>query len=454
MNRKFFLNLASLVISGLIVSAGPCMAQNPIIKGYADAHMKIWNGRMYVSAGKDSSPEAKGFSMPYWSIFSSADLVNWTLEVTIDPKDTYLGPGYGGCWATDIASYKGKYYFYFSNKNEATGVLRADLPRGPYSDVLKKPLIPADLSVNHEYDPTLFTDDDGLHYIIFGRDGQLGKDLIHYQIARLNEDMISLAEKPHDLLTDKPFGFGDKNRARDHQYFHKYQGTYYLSCAGAYMTSDHLYGPFKNERHTGQNGHSSFCEYNGQWYHMYEWTCEPFGIRSYRQVSITYLHYRDNGDMVDDVNFLQSSSVAKEGIYFKTGVGNYSAAWDKIEAEWFFKRVGVLVKKECPEGGFEIQNIHNNDFLNFPNVKNLGTNCTVNFRVSSANPAGGSIEIRQDSESGALLGKCNISNSGSSTTYQTISCQLKNSAAVANLFLVFKGGKDELCRLNWFSFSK
>lgn len=428
------------------------MAQNPIIKGYADPHMKIWNGKMYVSAGKDKSPETKGFSMPYWSIFSSSDLVNWKLERNILPEETFIGKGSEKCWATDIATRKGKYYFYFSHGGAETGVLVADKPEGPYQDVLKKPMIPEDFSVNHEYDPTAFTDEDGKQYLIFGRDGFDGKNHIHYQIARLSDDMISFAENPRDLLTDKEFGFGDKNRARDHQYFHKHNGIYYLSCAGAYRTSDNIYGPYTNERHTGQNGHSSFAEYNGQTYHMYEWTCEPFGNRSYRQVSITYLHYKDNGDMVDDINFLQGSSVAKEGIYYATGVGNYDAKWEKIEAEWFFNRVGALVKKQCPLGGFELQNIQNNDYLNFPNIKNLPVNSTINFRVSSVDSKGGQIEIHQDSNTGPLLGTCKVSVTDSFSNYHTFSCNLKNKSGLTNLYFVFKGGKGELMRLDWFNF--
>ena len=447
MNKNgLFLGMIILII-GFLLNFENSNAQNPIIKGYADAHMKIWNGKMYVSAGKDRSPEIKGFNMPYWSIYSSTDLINWTMETTIDPKDTYLGAGYTGCWATDISTRNEKFYFYFSNQNDATGVLAADKPSGPYIDILKKPLVDGQT----KYDPTVFTDDDGQYYLIFGRDGVINGKTVHYQIAKLSEDMVSLAEKPHDLLTDKKFGFGDKNRARDHNYFHKHNGIYYLSCAGAYMTSDHIYGPFKNERQTGQNGHSSFCEYNGQWYHMYEWTCEPYGNRAYRQVSMTYLHYKDNGDMVDDVNFLQGLTPAKEGKYFKNGVGNYDATWDKIEAEWFFKRVGALNKKECPTGGFEIQNIQNNDYLNFPNVRNLTANSTIHFRVSSTNTKDCQIEVHQDSEKGILLGTCNVPNTGSFSTYQTINCQLKNISGTTNLYFVFKGGKGELMHLDWFN---
>lgn len=443
-----------LLIGICIIGVLGAAAQNPILKGYADPHMKVWNGKMYISVGKDKSPEIKGFNMPYWSIYSSSDLLNWQLERDILPEETFMGKGSTRCWATDISARNGKYYFYFSNGGAETGVLMASQPNGPYLDVLRKPLIPEDFSVNHEYDPTIFVDDDGQQYIVFGRDGFDGKNLIHYQMAKLSGDMLSLAEPPRDLMTEAKFGFGAKNRARDHQYFHKHNGTYYLSCAGAYRTSDNIRGPYTNLRQTGQDGgHSSFCAYNGQWYHMYEWTCEPFGNRSYRQVSMTYLHYRDNGDMVDDPDFLQQTASSKEGKYFKTGVGNYDADWEKIEAEWFFRCEGKLLKKESQEGGFEIQNIHDNDYLNFPNFRNLGAKSMIHFRISSANKKGGEIQIRQGSEKGQLLGTCKITDTKSVSDYKTFSCQLMGASDPGNLYFVFKGGKGELMCLDWFNLS-
>ena len=460
MNKKLIQKITCLTLLMFLLLDFNLKAENPLLKGYADPHMKIWNGKAYLSVGKDKGPENKDFFMPYWSIYSSVDLVNWKLECDIRPEQTYLGAGYNYCWATDISTRNGKYYFYFSNHGEATGVLVADKPSGPYIDVLKKPILPADMSANFEYDPTVFIDDDGQQYLIYGRDGYLGKKklLLHYQIARLNDDMISLAEKPHDLITSKPNGFGtvlaNKNTndttfiAQDHQYFHKYNGLYYLSCADAYETSPSLYGPFTNRRNAGQKGHSSFCEYNGQWYHVFEWTCDPYGNRMYRQIMMTYLHYKDNGDMVDDTNFL------KGGKCYSFGVGNYNADWDKIEAEWFFKKVGKLIKRDCPSGGFEIQNIQNNDYLNFPNVKNIKAYNKINFRISSPNAKGSKIEIHQGSEKGPLLGVCKVPNTGSFTNYQTISCLLKIRSDITNLYFVFKGGNEELMHFDWFNFEK
>ena len=453
---KVFIGLLFMVI---IYQA---QAQNPLFKGYADPAMTVHNGRMYMLVGKDKSPETKGFSMPYWSIFSSSDLLTWTKECDIDPKDSYLGAGYNSCWAGDISFKNNKVYVYFSEGGEATGVVVSDRPSGPFVDVLKKSLLPKEMSINKEYDPTIFSDDDGSNYLIFGRDGRLGKDLLHYQIVKLNSDMISLAGPSHDLVTSTPNGFGtiklnkkkDGNGfdsifiAQDHNYFHKHNGIYYLSRDVSYETSMNILGPYSNRRVLGTNrGHASYSEFNGQTYHAWEFTCEPFGNRGYRQVMMTYLHYKDNGDMVSDVNFIQG------GKYYTAGVGNYSATWDTIQAEWYFNKSTSVLKKDCPNGGFEMQNLTNDCFLNFHSIKDLKANATINFYLSSIN-SGGRIEVRKDSLTGNLIGTCKIPKTGSFRSYQIASCMLKNTVENTNLFFVFKGAKGELTRLDWFNFSK
>ena len=442
MNKITLSIILSLIICPIIT-----FGANPIIgDGTADPHMKVWNNKVYLSVGKDQSPLNKTCLMPYWRIFSSTNLIDWTLESTILPSNTYLGEGSLSCWATDITMRNGVYYFYFSNGGSNSGVLRASSPKGPWEDVLKKPLIGVAGTNTHDYDPSILVDDDGQQYIVTGLDGNLqGKTLNHYKIAKLNSDMISLSEMPRDLITSEPYGFGGITKAQDHNYIHKYNGLYYLACDVRYETSTNIYGPYTNRRLSGTvAGHGSVCEYNGQWYKTFDSEDARYNARTYRVANMTYVHYKDNGDMLYDLNFQTG------GKYYSTGVGNYDAAWPQIEAEWFFKISGAT-KNDSPEGDFEIQNIKANDYLNFPNIKNVPANATINFRISSGNKAKGQIEVRKDSPDGKLLGTCKIQNTGSWTSYKTVPCQLTNSAGNANLYFVFKGVGSELVRLNWFS---
>jgi len=91
----------------------------------------------------------------------------------------------------------------------------SDSPAGPFKDALGKALI------QPLHDPTAFIDDDKAKtpYIVYG-----AKEGGGYSIVKLNNDMISLAEKPK-LITingdDWKFapGFMDKN------YLFKYKDT-------------------------------------------------------------------------------------------------------------------------------------------------------------------------------------------------------------------------------------
>lgn len=441
---------------GLLIScgciAGSALAANPVIPGYADPAMRVWGDKLYMAVGKDLEPGMDRFTMVHWAIYSSSNLIDWELVTHIRPEDTYLGAGYTGCWASDITEKDGAYYFYFSNRNQATGVLQADNPNGPYRDVLKKPMLEASMSENHEYDPTVFTDDDGQKYLIYGIAGGFKGHVHHYQIAKLSEDMVSLAEEPRDLMTSEKYSFSNEKRAQDHQYFHKHNGIYYLSCAGAYMTSTNVYGPFENIRHAGQVGHTSFIDFHGQSYYATEWACDPYGDRKYRQCVMTYLHYKDNGDMVGDSNFMQNTpKTRKEGIHYRSGVGNYSAQWKTIEAEWYFRIEGA-VKKECPAGGFEIQKITDGGYLNFPYMRSLKKGATIHFEVSCANAEGAMIEVRDGSPTGTLLGTCSVPSTGGWNEYRSVSCKLKNTKVYANLYVVFKGNGTDLLHLDSFHF--
>lgn len=76
-------------------------AQNPILKGWVDPALKVWNGKMYMAVGKDRAPEITKFEMNKWGIYSSTDLVNWNLENEILPEQANLPKDFIGCWATD-----------------------------------------------------------------------------------------------------------------------------------------------------------------------------------------------------------------------------------------------------------------------------------------------------------------------------------------------------------------
>lgn len=421
------------------------LADNPIVPNIsmADPHIHIFNNIAYLYSTRDADSTAHQFIMPDWKVWSSKDLVNWKLERTINPTETYMGQSFR-CWAPDVAYKNGAWFFYFSNGNSNTGVMKGSSPTGPFVDILGKPLLSENLTTGKEYDPTVLVDDDGIAYIAFGHYKVNNKDL-NYYIAKLGSDMMSLAEKPKVI---KIIGEGDILKGNDKPTLHKRNGIYYLSAGTHYATSKNIYGPYMRRGNSGNNkyglnarAHGDYFEWKNQWFHIW---CDFYlgkEVAYYRKSYLTYLHYKENGEMVDDIAFLNA--------HFTSGVGQYDASWDKIEAEWYMAAEKIQ-KKECLHGGFEIQYVKNHGFLYFPNIKNLYKSSSITFHLSSL--SGGTIEVRANSKSGTVLGSTKVLSTGGFKNYKNISCNLSKVQDVNEIYIVFKGKSNDIFHLDWFKF--
>ncbi|XCF05484.1 family 43 glycosylhydrolase [Tamlana crocina] len=425
--------------------------QNPIVPnvGLNDPHIHIFNDTAYVYASHDKSIDNDKFIMEDWWVWSSPDLVNWTKRSVLRPKDTYIGKEFSRCWATDAAYRNGNYYFYFSEGNEQTGVVVGETPVGPWKDVLGKPLLSSDLTPTHEYDMAIF-EDNGEHYIIFG--------VWDYYIAKLNEDMISLAESPKKIEINNPRGpynpYGDNKKmpTDDKPFVHKYNGKYYLSWGCFYAMADNLYGPYDYkdsvikessfaegfEAPTWPNGflqgrHGSFFEWHNQWYYIY---CDvsQTGNRYFRDSFISYIHYKDDGEM---------AAIRVDGI----GVGNYDADMS-IEAEDYFKAEDIK-KVENTLGGFSIQPLKDNSYVIYPNVKGLDDKTVLELEVLSSEAS--IIELRESNADGKLLAILEIPKNDI-YTFQKRQFDIKNLNDVNSICFVFKNNHQTLA-INRFTFN-
>lgn len=106
-------------------------------------------------------------------------------------ENTAISPwSVGSAWAPTIEKKNGKYYFYYCAKLEsgesAIGVAVADSPAGPYK-AAKHPIVTRSMegvTVGQAIDPSIFTDDDGTSYILYGNGSAA--------IAQLSDDMMSV----------------------------------------------------------------------------------------------------------------------------------------------------------------------------------------------------------------------------------------------------------------------
>lgn len=407
--------------------------------GICDPHMHVYNGKVYMFATHDRSPGNENFRMDDWRVFSTDDLLNWTPEYTLRPEDTFLGKC-DECYATDSAERNGKYYLYFSKGQSCTGVAVADRPEGPYRDALGAPLLPAGLADTPSYDPSVFIDDDEARtpYIMWGYTC-FNK---HYYVARLNEDMVSLAEEPRPIehgpwWSDAPWVW-------------KRNGVYYLLTHRAwYSTADNIYGPYTYRGkfcHDCNNvDHPCVFDFHNQTYFAYgvpanygQGETDPF----YRTTKMLYAHYKDNGEICID-EFIQD-----------VGVGQYDASWPCIKGEWYFATSDEVYKKENGTG-FEMRGIRNGSYLYYQNVNQMRQNALLFLRLASVSKHPCWVEVREDSPFGKLLGSCRFHNVGNYATecFEEIPCRLENTHGTHSLCLIFRSEDEgEIARFEDFRF--
>ncbi|NLY43198.1 MAG: family 43 glycosylhydrolase, partial [Clostridiaceae bacterium] len=166
-------------------------ANNPILPGlYADPDIDVFGDTFYIYPTTDGFD---GWSGTQFHVFSSKDLINWKDEgVILDVATDDVPWAVGSAWAPSIEEKNGKYYFYFCAKRpdgkSCIGVAVADSPTGPFT-AQPQPLITPEIasqegiSMGQTIDPSIFTDDDGRVYMLFGNGNAA--------IVELNEDMIS-----------------------------------------------------------------------------------------------------------------------------------------------------------------------------------------------------------------------------------------------------------------------
>lgn len=231
----------------LLLLAAAADAANPLLRnsGMADANLKFFANEFLVFGTHDFSPNNTHFQMRDWRVWRSSDTVSWAEASTVHPASAlaWSTPAeQDECWATDAAYVNGTYFFYLSVGQNDIGVVSSTSVAGPWHDPLGKPLLTAALVPPSARDPCVFADDDGSYYIIAG--------VFNYHIAKLNPDMISLAEDPRSVTVNGAWGCcrwptTPGASTADKPYIHKRGRTYYLSWGAFYGYSDSVYGPYE-----------------------------------------------------------------------------------------------------------------------------------------------------------------------------------------------------------------
>ncbi|WP_299180005.1 carbohydrate-binding protein [uncultured Aquimarina sp.] len=124
-------------------------------------------------------------------------------------------------------------------------------------------------------------------------------------------------------------------------------------------------------------------------------------------------------------------------------------AFSKIEAEDFCEQSGIQTGTTNSFVGW----VNNGDWVQYKNIDfGSGAN-SIEMSVSSGT-SGGIIEIRQGSISGTLLGTVEVTNTGSFTSWETLTVNISEVSEKQDVYFVFKGGSGYLLDVDWFQFSE
>lgn len=390
---------------------------NPMIfrKGVCDPHIHIFQDKAYLYATHDAPGYTEGFCMQDWQIWSSEDLIDWKLETTVYPEDFYCG-SIDQCWAVDAAYKDGKYYLYFSTGDWGVGVAVSDRPQGPFRDALGHAIADYNTYPDNiqKWDPHVFQDDDGESYLIVGTCLQ-AEPWDCYLIARLQDDMIHLAE---------PFRrveYYNNPCPEDKPSIHKHNGIYYLTYASYYAVSENVYGPYTHKGHIGfTNDHGAFFTYHNQTY--FAAGGMDNANRYFRSSYMVPCHYRANGEIIIDQQIAAY------------GCGQYDAAWEKIQANWYFD-ASRECKIETKDGNISVE-LKDGEYLFFPEILNVEEN--TRFQMDAVCRTNAEVLILEGSMDGQLLGVCKLLGNPDEKAGR-YECRLNCAAGKKSLYLKIRG---------------
>lgn len=299
----------------------------------ADPSAHVFEGKIYIypshdwESGIPENDNGDHFNMKDYHVFSLDEVDGPITDHGVVLAAENIPWSGRQLWDSDVAFKDGKYYLYFSLKDQndifRLGVAISDKPYGPF--------IPQENPIKGSYsiDPCVF-EENGEYYIYFG--GIWGGQLQRYRnnkalesaafpadnepalcgkVARLRDDMLEFAEEPRDVVileeNGRPITQGDTDRRFfEASWMHKYNGKYYFSYSTGdthflcYAIGDNPYGPFTYKGVIltpviGWTTHHSIVEYKSKWY-LFHHDSVPSGGKTWlRSMKVIELEYNPDG---------------------------------------------------------------------------------------------------------------------------------------------------------------
>lgn len=427
-----------------------------------------YKGRIYLFCSHDtySSEKGYGYFMNDITCISTDDLKNWTDHGEVfNARDSRWGAK--RTWAPCVVYRNDKFYLYYGDANcGGIGVAVSDSPTGPFIDHQEKPVVDMNTPGVQPgsgrwgmwcFDPSVWVDDDGQAYMYFG-----GSDPANSRIIKLKSNMT---EAEGTAIHPNTPGFFEAS------FVHKYKGKYYYSYAGhyfskpadiEYVTSNKPMGEFSSPglilpnppANDGFNNHHSIFEFKGAWYIAYhnrqvayEKGEDDKRSREYmRSVCLDRLYYNEDGT-------IQPVTITRDGLPQLKNINPYI----RNEAETMAKgwKINTQAKEGEPSNRI-VNSIREGSYIRIRGVEFPHGNVTkFTASVSCGANEGGIMELRLESAEGLLIGQAPISPTGGWNEWKTVTANVNiPNAGVYDLYLVFKGNKEEFMHLDYWQFHK
>lgn len=257
--------------------------KNPIIPGnHADPFVYRDGDEYYLVATTEGSDK--------FEMYHSRDLQQWSEPKTI-LRAADIPWGKTDLWAPALIKADGYWYFVFCAEGQI-GIAVCDTPMGEYKEILGRPLLPCQTCGIQTIDPSLFRDDDGKIYLLFGNSKCFISEIfLSPDDVRLVGDMHNLSDefyhqRTEDFGTYKPWIFTEGADLM------KYRGQYLLTFSVydyrdyryniRYAWADNVTGPYIQPLEEGADnllirqkagiyatGHGNLTLYKDQLYCVY-----------------------------------------------------------------------------------------------------------------------------------------------------------------------------------------
>lgn len=443
----------------LLMNCSVSLAQNPVVQTWytPDPAPFVYQDTVFLFTDHDED-DAQYFKMKDWQLYSTTDMVNWTYRGTPMTTATFQWAKQGdNAWAAQAIERNGRWYWYICAEDttkhlHGIGVAVADRPEGPYTDPLKRPLVPGDWGY---IDPSVFIDDDGQAYLFWGNNG------LWY--AKLNEDMISLGSEVIRVKTEDPDAFGPLVMKHDYQlnkqvpktnyeegsWVFKRDGIYYLVYAAggvpehmAYSTAKNINGPWKyrgrimDEAEASFTIHGGSIEFKGRHFMFYHNGILPNGGGFRRSTAIEEFTFGENGE----IPFIPFT---KEGV--RIPAGNLDP-YQRVEAETMAFSYGLKTDRMAGSEHY-LTSIHNGDWLKLRAVDFKDGKASRMIASLPKVMAGGTIEFYADHMGGEPIAVLPVARTDKKKEWQTDI--LKKVQGVHDLYILFRGGEGELFNFDW-----